>query len=88
MIGGRLLSQLRLQDRVLGVEILAVEGCALLGPHGDDEADRFLHLADAGRGAWREFPAILAVFGFEPGCADAECQTVTADQVRACGDLR
>jgi len=38
----RVLYRLRLEDRILDVEIPAVEGRARLGPHPQDQLDRFM----------------------------------------------
>src|SRR5215831_13886654 len=61
----RVLHRLRLEDRVLDVEIPTVEGRPRLGPHLQDQLDRFLHLPDAGRRLPRELPAVLLVFLLE-----------------------
>src|SRR2546421_7826746 len=60
---------------VLDVEIPAVESRPRLGPHLENEPDRFLHLPDARRRPRRELPAILPVFILEKAGADAERQS-------------
>jgi len=62
------LHRLRLEDRILDVEIPAVEGRSRLGPHLQDQLDRFLHLPDAGRRPRWELPAVLPVFILEKAC--------------------
>lgn len=47
----RLLQRLGFQDRVLSLEVPAVECRALLGPHGQDKPDGLLHLPNAHRGS-------------------------------------
>ena len=79
----RLLHRLRLEDRVLDVEIPAMEGRPWLGPHLQDQLDRFLHLPDAGRRSRRELPAVLPVFILEKAGTDAEGQSSPADQIDA-----
>src|SRR5438309_9395731 len=83
----RLLYRLRFEDRILDVEIPAMEGGTWLGPHLQDQLDRFLHLPDAGRRKRRELPAILLVFILEKAGADAERQSSPADQIDARRDL-
>src|SRR2546426_10536313 len=83
----RLLNRLRLEDRILDVEIPAVEGRTWLGPHLENEPDRFLHLPDAGRRLRRELPAVLLVFILEKAGTDAERQSSPADQIDARRDL-
>src|SRR5437660_11250653 len=68
----RLLHWLRLEDRVLDAKIPAVERRAWLGPHLQDQLDRFLHLPDAGRRLRRELPSVLSVFILEEARADSE----------------
>ena len=75
------------EDGVFGLEPLAVEGGALLGPHGLDEAERLDHLADAGGGFGGEVVAVLLVFAFEPAGAEAEGEAAVADVVNAGGDF-
>jgi hypothetical protein len=81
------LPRLRLEDRILDVEIPAVEGRTWLGPHPQDQLDRFLHLPDAGRRLRRELPAVLPVFILEKAGTDAERQSSPADQIDARRDL-
>jgi len=83
----RLLHRLRLEDRVLDMEIPAVEGRPRPGPHLQDQLDRFLHLPDARRRPRRELPAILLIFILEKAGADAERQPSPADQIDARRDL-
>src|SRR5205823_63165 len=83
----RFLYGLRLEDRLLDVEIPAVEGRAWLGPHLENELDRFLHLPDAGCRLRRELPAVLLVFILEKAGTDAERQPSPADQIDARRDL-
>jgi hypothetical protein len=75
------LNRLRLEGRVLDMEVPAVERRSFLGPHREDEPDGLLHLSDAHRWARREFPAILAVFCLEITGADTERQPPPADQI-------
>jgi hypothetical protein len=79
----RILHRLRLQDRVVGMEISAMKGCPLVRPHREDELDGFLQLPDANRRSFWKFPAILPVFGIEPTGADTEREAAAADQVNA-----
>jgi hypothetical protein len=69
------------------VEIPAVESRPRLGPHLQDQLDRFLHLPDARRRPRRELPAILPVFILEKTGADPKRQSSPADQIDACRDL-
>src|SRR5918996_4470022 len=57
------------------------EGRTSLGPHLQDQLDRFPHLPDAGRRLRRERPAVLLVFILERAGADAERQSSPADQI-------
>src|SRR5207244_3936574 len=77
----------RLEDRSLDVEIPAVERRPWLGPHLQDQLDRFLHLPDPGRRLQRELPAVLPVFILEKAGSDAERQSSPADQIDARRDL-
>src|SRR5215467_3933842 len=81
------LYRLRLEDRVLDMEIPAVKGRSLLCPHREDQPDRFLHLPDAHRRPRREFPAILPVFGLEIAGTNPERQPAPADQIDTGGNL-
>jgi hypothetical protein len=81
------LDRFRFENRVLDVEIPAVESRPRLGPHLQDQLDRFLHLPDARRRPRRELPAILLVFILEKAGADAERQSSRADQIDARRDL-
>src|SRR5580704_13256372 len=83
----RLLYWLRLEDRVLDMEIPAVESRPRLGPQLQDQLDRFLHLPDSRRRPRWERPAILLVFILEKAGADAERQSSPADQIDARRDL-
>src|SRR6266849_8751987 len=83
----RLLHWLRLEDRVLDMEIPAVEGRPWLGPHLQDQLDRFLHLSDARRRPREELPAVLLVFILEKAGPDAERQPSPTDQIDAPRDL-
>src|SRR6516165_3677034 len=83
-----LLDRLRLEYRVLDMEIPAVERRSLLGPHRKDQPDSLFHLPDAHGGTCWEFPAILAVLRLEISGADTERQPPPADQIDAGGDLR
>src|ERR1700682_2714348 len=83
----RFLYRLRLEDRILDVEIPAVEGRTWLGPHLENEPDRFLQLREGGRRRRRELPAVLPVFILEKAGADAERQPPPADQIDARRDL-
>src|SRR5260370_26982116 len=69
------------------MEIPAVERRPRLGPHLQDQLDRFLHLSDARRRLRRKLPAILLVFILEKAGADAERQSSPADQIDARRDL-
>jgi hypothetical protein len=84
----RLLHRLRFEDRILGVEIPAVEGRARFGPRLQVQLNRFLHLPDAGGRPRREFPAVLPVFILEKAGADAERHSPSADQIDGRRDLR
>jgi hypothetical protein len=78
----RLLHRLRLQDRILDVENPAVEGRPRLGPHLQDQLDRFLHLPDARRRPRRELPAILLgwlILGAGAGWMAAEFAALCLD---------
>ena len=84
----RLLHRLGLQDGVLRMEVLALEGGPLLGPHAEDQPDGLFHLPDAHRGPRRELPAVLPVLRLEPAGADAEGEAAAADLVDAGRHLR
>ena len=84
----RLLDRLGFQDGVVRLEILALEGGPLLGPHALDQPDGFFHLPDAHGGPRRELPAVLPVLGLEPAGADAEGEPPAADLVDAGRHLR
>src|SRR5262249_19006679 len=83
----RPLHRLRLEDAGLDVEILSVKGRPRLGPHLENQLQRFLHLPDACRWPRRELPAVLPVLVFEEPGADAECEASAADQIDARRDL-
>src|SRR5207237_10892556 len=83
----RLLHRLRLEDRILDVEIPAVERRPWLGPHLQDQLDRFLHLPDAGRRKRRELPAVLLVCSIEKASTDTELQSSPADQIDSRNDF-
>jgi hypothetical protein len=70
------------------MEITAVKGRSFLGPHCEDEPNRFFHLPNADRGPLRKFPAILAVLRRVPASTDAKRQPPVADQIDAVGNLR
>src|SRR5437868_6177317 len=83
----RLLYRLRFEDRVLDVEIPAAEGRTWLGPHLQDQLDRFLHLPDAGGRSRRKLPTVLPVFIFEKAGTDAERHSPSANQIDGRRDL-
>src|SRR5205085_8282612 len=70
------------------VKISAVEGRPRLGPHLQDQLDRFLHLPDAGRWPRRELPAVLPVFILEKAGADAERQSSPAARLPHLSEMR
>ncbi len=84
----RLLDRLGFQDGVLRLEVLALEGGPLLGPHALDQPDSLFHLPDAHRRPRRKLPAILPVLRLEPAGADAERQAAAAYLVDTGRDLR
>ena len=69
------------------MKIPTVESRARLGPHLQDQLDRFLHLPDTGRRLRWEWPVILPIFILEEAGADAERQPAAADQIDGRGDL-